>query len=617
MLKFLLSFLFLLFFFISPIKVNAAGEFSSSYDVLYSINQTGETVVSEKITLKNLTDRYFASNFSLTISASKLTDVTAFDDQGPLNVAVQNVDKKTKIDVKFNQQIVGYDKEYKWNLSFKSKDFTEKQGKIWQVSIPKVSSLNEEDKYNLTLAVPVEFNDPSSIFPEPLSQSESGGSIQLKFDKAQVVNSGILANFGTNQLFNFKLRYNFENPGLLPAIGKIPLPSNNEFQQVSIDKVSPKPENVTVDSDGNYIGWFKVDGKKDLEVLVEGVANLYVNKIFQSKSLTEEEKSTYTQSQTFWEKDNPQVKNALSEIFKDGTPKKNADKAKLINKYVVASLKYSDQRLKNNNFDRLGAATALTNPTEALCSEFTDLFIALSRASGIPARQKLGYAFTANNELRPLSLKDDILHTWPEYYDSELGWVMIDPTWENTTGGVNYFSKFDLNHFTLATRGYSSKEPITADDVIVKFADGEFTPAEKLNLIIDSKDQIISGFPSKAIIRVINSGNFTSPRKSLLFTTTKLKISDKNTFDLPEIPPFGEFEYEFKLSTKDLLDSYEDTLGLHVGKESVDKKVLVKPFFAYKYFSVGLVVVTLSMISIYILMLFLYFKKRPILKPKI
>lgn len=606
-----------IFLFLFPIKVSAAGEFSSRYDVVYAIDQKGETQVFEKITLRNLTDRYFASNFSLIISVNKITDVRAFDEQGPLDVSVQNADKKTKIDVKFNQQIVGRDKEYKWNLSFKSPDFTEQQGKIWQISIPKVSSLGEEDNYNLTLTVPVEFNDPSSIFPEPISQSESGGRIELRFDKAQVVNSGIFANFGTSQLFNFKLKYNFENPGLLPAIGKIPLPPNNEFQQISIDKIVPKPENVTVDNDGNYIGWFRVDGKKNLEVLVEGLAKLYINKIFQSKTLTEKEENIYTESQAYWEKENPQIKNALSEIFKEGTPKQNYEKARLINKYVVANLKYNDQKLKDGDFERLGAATALTNPAESLCSEFTDLFIALSRLAGVPARQKVGFAFTANNELRPLSLKDNILHTWPEYYDPELGWVMIDPTWENTTGGVNYFSKFDLNHFTLATRGYSSREPITADDVSVKFADGEFNPVEKLSLFIDSQDQIISGFPSKTIIRVINNGNFTSPRKPLSFNASRLKVLDKNTFDLPEIPPFGEFEYEFKLNTKNLLDSYEDTLKLRVGKESAEKKVLVRPFFTYRYFSAFLIVIILSMVFIYILMLFIYFKKRPSLKPKI
>jgi len=51
--------------------------------------------------------------------------------------------------------------------------------------------------------------------------------------------------------------------------------------------------------------------------------------------------------------------------------------------------------------------------------EFTDLFIALSRAAGIPAREINGFAYTDDIRLRPLDLVTDMLHAWPEYYDEE------------------------------------------------------------------------------------------------------------------------------------------------------------------------------------------------------
>ena len=51
--------------------------------------------------------------------------------------------------------------------------------------------------------------------------------------------------------------------------------------------------------------------------------------------------------------------------------------------------------------------------------EFTDLFVAIARAAGIPARESVGYAYTTNSRLRPLSLVTDVLHAWPEYYDAD------------------------------------------------------------------------------------------------------------------------------------------------------------------------------------------------------
>ena len=146
--------------------------------------------------------------------------------------------------------------------------------------------------------------------------------------------------------------------------------------------------------------------------------------------------------------------------------------------------------------------------------EFTDLFIALVRAAGIPARELDGYAHTSNTALRPLTLTKDILHAWPEYWDDRRGWVMVDPTWENTTGGVDYFNKFDLNHFVFAVKGSSSEMPVPAgsykfsgedsDDVRVVLSGNDFLGKAQIGTQIDVSNQIIAGFPASLKIKIIN-----------------------------------------------------------------------------------------------------------------
>ena len=87
----------------------------------------------------------------------------------------------------------------------------------------------------------------------------------------------------------------------------------------------------------------------------------------------------------------------------------------------------------------------------------------MARAAGIPARELNGFAYTANPRLRPLSLVADVLHAWPEYYDAEKQqWIQVDPTWGNTTGGVNFFTLLDLNHIVFAIHGVSSEKPYPA-----------------------------------------------------------------------------------------------------------------------------------------------------------
>src|SRR5205085_322452 len=145
----------------------------------------------------------------------------------------------------------------------------------------------------------------------------------------------------------------------------------------------------------------------------------------------------------YWQTNDPAIK-ALGQELK--TPKD-------IYEYVVKTLSYDFTRVTDDK-PRLGAALALKNPTSAVCREFTDLFIAIARSAGIPAREVDGFAYTENAKQRPLSLVKDILHAWPEYYDTnKKTWVMVDPTWGSTTGGIDYFQVLDLDHFAFAIKG--------------------------------------------------------------------------------------------------------------------------------------------------------------------
>jgi len=561
--------------------VYADNEFSSSYNITYDVDQTGVTTVTEKITLKNLTDKYYASDFKLSISATKVTEVSMTDSQGPLDVQVNTSGATTNINTQFNQQIAGKGKEYTFSLHFKSTDFAQKMGKIWQVTIPKIAEPGNLNQFNLTLSVPASFGDPTNILPEPVKQTETGSKLNYFFNKDQLSQAGILASFGNVQFFDFSFGYDLKNDGLLPKIIQIPIPTDYRNQKVLINSIEPKPENVVTDFDGNYLASFKVGQRQSVHVQVQGFAKLSPGN--DKNMLSKEQKQIYTASQSYWEKDSPQVKTKLAEIFKSN-PTTTNEKARLIDQFVASYLQYDENRVKNNDFRRLGALTALNNPQQSLCSEYADVFVTMARSAGIPAREVVGYAYTTNTSIRPLSLQNTYLHAWAQYFDNSAGWVDVDPTWQSTTGGVDYFSQFDLNHLVIGFMGDSSAQPLGPSQVNVTFAEPQDQkPQVNLQIIVPS--EIYAGFPVDALVRVENSGNIATSSAKLQFKAQKLSVIGLQDIQTPPIPPFGQLEYDYKLGTQTLSSSFTDHIALTFGKLTTGRDVMVKPFLASRFFA--------------------------------
>lgn len=607
--------------------VFAADEFATSYDVVYDVGLDGVTTVTEKVTLRNLTSQYYANQFKLIIGATQISDIKGSDPGGALEVQSEQKDTSTTINVKFNQQVAGLGKELPWTLQFKSKDFASKLGKVWEVHAPKVSSTSNLESYNLTISVPTVFGEPTLISPTPKSQTTSSGKMFFTFDRDQLKDSGVSASFGAIQLFDFDLSYHLQNNNLVPILTNIALPPDTSFQDVIYQRIEPKPLNVTVDSDGNYLAWYRLNRGQKMDIKVSGSAKLYTKSKVKNPTMEESLRKKYTEADRYWESNHPQITLRLSEILGSESIRDSSEKVRLIYKYVVNFLKYDPSRLKDpdsTGVERLGAVTALNNPDSAVCMEFTDLFITLARAAGIPARELDGFAYTANTTLRPLSLTKDVLHAWPEYWDEKRGWVMVDPTWENTTGGVDYFSKLDLNHFVFAIKGSSSSQPPPAgsykilgedtQDVKVTLSDNDFLGKSQIDVKIESPDPILAGFPSRLKVKVINLGNAVYPSGNLDILAQNLTILGGEDKNLGQIPAFGEASFEFNIRTRSLFDTYDDQIVFSIGNLKFTKDVHIKPLIIFQTVPLIAAVIVSGMVGIYLLVLGGLLYRRKILK---
>lgn len=121
-----------------------------------------------------------------------------------------------------------------------------------------------------------------------------------------------------------------------------------------------------------------------------------------------------------WQSDDPKLKDKALELT-ENEPNLYL-KAKAIANFVEGYLTYEEQIEEH---DALWAY----NHREGDCTEFTNLFITLCRAAGIPAKFVSGY-------LCDLNLIDQSLlgHAFACIYLPNVGWTPVDLTWDHPTG---------------------------------------------------------------------------------------------------------------------------------------------------------------------------------------
>src|SRR3990170_74504 len=581
-----LSFLiFVLLLLTLPTTASADGEFQTDYDVNYKVDEKGHTEIIQTITLENKTANYYADRFELKIGSIKVEGVKAQDGTGAIEPQVKFEENVSTIALKLNERVIGLGKKVTINLSYTSAELATKSGQIWEVSIPRLAKSPDLNNYSAQLNVPRTFGPIAFAVPEPKTQSETAKVQTFTFDKDQLTSSGISMSFGQNQVFEFTLNYFLENSNLTSATGEITLPPDNNYQKIVLSKIEPAPENIIVDEDGNFIAKYRLAPKKQINITASGYVEVF-SKPFRNidTKLTSEEKEKYLQPQSYWETDSALIKEKAQELK---TPRE-------IYNFVVDYLKYSDERLNLAKIDRLGALAVMNEPKNAVCMEFTDLFIALSRAAGIPAKEIVGYAYTQNTRLRPLSFaaQGDLLHAWPAYWDDELGWVPVDPTWGSTSGGLDFFNKMDFNHVTLAQRGLSSTLPYPAGS-FKKQADEnkktvDITFAKELpyktstpELSLSAPQFAVSGIPLKLEAEVKNIGSTSLIDQTLTLASTAFEITSPNPIPVKILPPYSKLQKTYLLKSPKLFEEKTDTAILSFAESQISKAIIVKPFFQF------------------------------------
>ncbi len=476
--------------------------------------------------ITNLQNDAIPTNYSFSSKQLEIYDVSALSNDKEVNPKVDKLGDSTKVVVTIRDHAIGKGRQNKIILKYKTKSVASRSGSIWNLYLPKIQVPEKTTLYNIKISVPKSFGEKIYISPTPVIEREENDLNTYYFTNEVLKTAGITAAFGEYQPVNFRLKYQIQNNSILPSVKKVALPPDiKKSQSVSYKKIDPRPDKIKVDGDGNLIAHYVLKPKKNLEIEVIGTAKLYgeqINPDF-GRSFNEIPKDivkNYIKPKKYWEIGSPYIKKIVQELKDENiSVTKSAQK---IYDFIVQNIKYDFDAASNGLVERVGAEAVVTQEGKWTCMEFTDLFITLARASGIPAREVNGYAFTPDDNSKPLSIsfsKGDFLHSWAEFYDPFYGWVQVDPTW-GATSGVDYFSKLDTGHFAFVIKGLSSEYPYPAgsyrfseDDKLIEvdlsknMSEEYFMPAVSIKKVTNLNPvQIIKG---RIKLKIENTGDIT------------------------------------------------------------------------------------------------------------
>lgn len=607
--KIIAFFLGLVILFISKSPIYAS-DFTTDALVTYTVSEDGNTKVNYSIIITNASEESLQKGYDLTLSNITPREIEVREDGKTVTPDLKGTSDETHIVVNFENPVYGIGRKKRIEVSFLTSSIVQKSSDIWEVYIPRLIQADSFSRYSVTLQIPDSFGEEGYIAPPGKMSRDDYGRV-YQFQKDEIAESGVQATFGKFQVYSFDLTYHIKNTSWKSKSEEIALPPDTSIQKVYITDIYPKPANVRADEDENWLAQFSLNPFASKDITVKGKAIVFANP---RKLLAPKIRSiiSNTESKTYWQADDPEIKKLAQELK---TPKAIYD-------FVVSTLTYNYNNAKPET-KRLGAVEALKQPDQAICTEFTDLFIALARSAGIPAREIEGFALSDNPKVQPLSLVTDVLHSWPEYWDIEKQvWVPVDPTWGDTTGGQDYFNVFDLKHVAFAIHGKSDTLPYPAGayrenneakkDVYVALAKIENEASGKIN--VDFNNKTMNPFYKNVwYVTVENTGSTAVYDQNIeLF----LDGAPKRSETIPILPPFAKNRYIFETPTGILALSQPSQIVVRVGDNTItlpvskSKTIVTQILFI---FSILAALVFLILVSLFrkSIMRFIYSFKIP------
>ncbi|MCH7541826.1 transglutaminase domain-containing protein [Patescibacteria group bacterium] len=568
---------------------DASKIFSSNYGLTITFDGQGDAKVNQKVSLTNLVDGCFASEYSLNINSTNVRSVSGRDSLGNLSTQLKKKKESTTVTVKLNDEVIGKNKTVAFELSYVLKGLAKKQGLLWNLAVPQITTSEVVKSYNLVIVVPFSFGGVFSISPTPKSIKATKNRTVITYDKSTAFSKSISASLGSHQEISFTLKHQLENKSFLSKNFLLYLPPDTRKQQVLYKTINPSPKKLTMDKYGNYIAEYRVGGRSTVEVVFEGVVKV----IAEGKDLPS---PVFLSSDDLDKlKDSGRFIQVQDRLIQEKAKELKSTQA--IYDFVVGYLEYDSNSYEAGSAGRLGAVELLRNNTPATNLDFVGLFLALTKASGIPSRIAFGLVIQDKDGFKPTFVGNPLnsrdLHVWAQIYDFKKKiWVDVDPTWGRTLSS-NHIQEVFGDRFVLLTSNSGDDLDslkaltISSNNIVVSGAEkkSDFTP--KIDLLLES-DQAFAGFPVEIKIKIQNNSGVSLTSGKIVVSTENVDLITDNPIEIPIIFPFETKVYKIKLRTGGIFGATLGNINVQfISNSGVDKiklskqrSVVVKSFFS-------------------------------------
>lgn len=489
-------------------KVNAA-DFDISIDINYSVNDKGEMFISEKRILSNNSKFYYIKQGSEEIFSIATFKTRSQNLERELDKIIQTISLKdgSGNDLPYKAEINNDQIEVKTNLpsslhskgtqifelTYQNFELAEKNGNVWNIYVPGVSEnykkvvttangATTQTNYNISLELAQSLGEPNFVLPNAAKTEIVNEKRLYVFRTDDLIERSVWIQIGKKQFYSFSITQPVNTP--LGTSSKVfntwyelilPRESSSGNQQVYFNSISPEPDYVKIDGEGNVIARFTFSSDETSEIKVDGfivtgitdpvskkdVGN--IESIDLSKQYAKDEDSVTTfeeliKPQLYWEVDAPEINQTAEDLLREST---NVYEI-LLNDYIFVTNNVDYDNLKVELLNERKGALSTLQGGSSVCMEYSDLLITLLRAQGIPARAAFGYGFDPRAEST-----EQEGHQWVEVYLPNVGWIAVDPTWGDTSRR-NYIGG-DVDHALWYVAGISVNNP----SPVVKYSIGD------------------------------------------------------------------------------------------------------------------------------------------------
>lgn len=518
--KFVLSVFALTSILLYPSHAIAANNYSTSFISTYQVTPVGTTHVTHQIDITNQVPHAYLTKYTISLGSDTIQSLRVTSQGQKIAFTEQKNGPVTDLSFNIPHPVIGKDQQLNLQIAYETTSIATRYGDIWEINIPRLSRANEASYYKRQIIVPPSLGEPRVATPKASMMSQDEEGIRLEY--VGFPNNSISLLFGESLTYELNLTYHLSNKFPSSTDTELALPPDTEYQRVLVGELSPPPQSIKLDVDGNWLAVYPLKASSQQEIKAKLFVTLHPQP--QYKITMPTDLTALTKPTKYWDTKSTSITTLAHKLT---TPEQ-------IYNYLVENLSYDFSKI-GQGADRLGGSKALNNPGSAICTEFTDSFVTLARAAGIEAREINGYAYNTGSNLKTTN-QIDMLHAWPEYYDrANQTWVAIDPTLGQTSG-LDYFNKLDFGHLTFVRHGLEDSYPYPAgtykSDPTEKTI--SIDPVHEIPQIVDKleiKEQ------DKAYL-IQNLGNVAIHDK-------QINLPDGSKTTIAYLPPYGEYRYDF------------------------------------------------------------------------